>query len=84
MNSLAQHPEAGVEGARALGARNLLELPLSPCYNGCAFARRAVCVRGKDAHPMTETPNDDNPGFVANESEHCFACFRLICPGQTY
>lgn len=43
-----------------------------------------LCVRGKDAHPMTETPNDDNPGFVGSEPEHCFACFRFICPGQTY
>ena len=33
---------------------------------------------------MTETPNDDTPGFVAEEPEHCFACFRLIRPGQTY
>ena len=33
---------------------------------------------------MTETPNDDIPGFVAKEPEHCFACFRLIRPGQTY
>ena len=33
---------------------------------------------------MTDTPNDDKPGFVAKEPEHCFACFRLIRPGQTY
>jgi hypothetical protein len=33
---------------------------------------------------MTDTPNDDKPGFVAEEPEHCFACFRLILPGQTY
>ena len=33
---------------------------------------------------MTGTPNDDQPGFVAEEPEHCFACFRLIQPGQTY
>ena len=32
---------------------------------------------------MTGTPNDDQPGFVAKEPEHCFACFRLIRPGQT-
>jgi uncharacterized protein (UPF0261 family) len=33
---------------------------------------------------MTETPNDDNPGFIASTPEHCSACFRLIRPGQTY
>jgi hypothetical protein len=33
---------------------------------------------------MTETPNDDKPGFVAEEPVHCFTCFRLIRPGQTY
>ena len=33
---------------------------------------------------MTETPNDDKPGFVAEEPEHCFACCRLVRPGQTY
>ena len=33
---------------------------------------------------MTETPNDDHPGFVAQEPEHCSACFRLIRPGHTY
>jgi hypothetical protein len=24
------------------------------------------------------------PGFVAEEPEHCFVCYRLIRPGQTY
>jgi hypothetical protein len=33
---------------------------------------------------MTETPNDAKPGFVAKKPGHCFACFRLIRPGQTY
>jgi hypothetical protein len=33
---------------------------------------------------MTDTPTDDTPGFVAEEPEHCHACFRLIRPGQTY
>jgi hypothetical protein len=33
---------------------------------------------------MTETPDDDKPGFVAEEPVHCYACFRLIRPGQTY
>ena len=33
---------------------------------------------------MTHTPNDDQPGFVAEEPVHCYACFRLIRPGQTY
>jgi hypothetical protein len=33
---------------------------------------------------MTETPTDDRPGFVAEKPEHCFACFRLIRPGQIY
>ena len=33
---------------------------------------------------MTETPDDDRPGFVAEEPVHCYACFRLVRPGQTY
>ena len=33
---------------------------------------------------MTETPTDDQPGFVAEESGHCNACYRLIQPGQRY
>ena len=33
---------------------------------------------------MTDTPNDDKPGFVAEEPEHCFACFRLIHPDRIY
>ncbi len=33
---------------------------------------------------MTDTHDDDKPGFVAEEPEHCFACYRLIRPGQTY
>jgi hypothetical protein len=32
---------------------------------------------------MSDTPNDDQSGFVAEQPEHCFACFRLIHPGQT-
>jgi hypothetical protein len=33
---------------------------------------------------MTHTPTDDLPGFVAEESEHCHECYRLIRPGQRY
>jgi hypothetical protein len=33
---------------------------------------------------MTETPNGDKPGFVAEEPLHYYACFRLIRPGQSY
>jgi hypothetical protein len=33
---------------------------------------------------MTDTPTDDMPGFVAEEPEHCHACYRLIRPSQTY
>ena len=33
---------------------------------------------------MTVTPTDDRPGYVAERPEHCFACFRLIRPGDTY
>ena len=33
---------------------------------------------------MTDTPNSDKPGFVAEKPEHCHACFRLIRPGQIY
>ena len=27
---------------------------------------------------MSDIPNDDKPGFVAEKPEHCFACYRLI------
>jgi hypothetical protein len=33
---------------------------------------------------MTETPADDQPGFVAEEPEHCHDCYWLIRPGQGY
>ena len=33
---------------------------------------------------MSDIPNDDQSGFVAKKPEHCFACYRLIRPGQTY
>jgi hypothetical protein len=33
---------------------------------------------------MADTPIDDQPGFVAEEPEHCDACYRLIQPGQTH
>jgi hypothetical protein len=33
---------------------------------------------------MTDTPNDDQAGFVAKELERCHACYRLIHTGQTY
>jgi hypothetical protein len=32
---------------------------------------------------MTEIPTDDQPGFVAENPEHCHACYRLIQSGQT-
>jgi hypothetical protein len=28
--------------------------------------------------------SDDQPGFLAEQPEHCFACYRLIRPGRTY
>ena len=33
---------------------------------------------------MTETPNDDQPGFVVEKPERCHACYRFIQPGQKY
>ncbi len=33
---------------------------------------------------MTNTPTADQPGFVAEEPEHCDACYRLIRAGETY
>jgi hypothetical protein len=33
---------------------------------------------------VTHTHDDDKPGFVAEKPEHCFACYRLIRPGQIY
>ena len=31
-----------------------------------------------------DIPNGDEAGFVAEKPEHCFACYRLIRPGQIY
>lgn len=28
---------------------------------------------------MTESPSDDQPGFVAEKPEHCFACYLSWC-----
>jgi hypothetical protein len=50
-----------------------------PCVN----QGRDHCQE-KQAYAMTDTPTDDQPGFIAEEPEHCFACYRLIRPGQTY
>jgi hypothetical protein len=33
---------------------------------------------------MPDTPTDDQPGFVAEEPEHCHDCHRLIRAGQRY
>jgi hypothetical protein len=33
---------------------------------------------------MTETPTDDQPGFVAEEPKHCHDCYRPIRPGQRH
>ena len=33
---------------------------------------------------MSDIPNGDKPGFVVEKPEHCFACYRLIRPGQIY
>jgi hypothetical protein len=33
---------------------------------------------------MTDTPTDDQTGFIAKGLEHCHTCYRLIQPGQMY
>ena len=33
---------------------------------------------------MTDTPTDDQPGFAAEEPEHCHDCYRLIRRGERY
>jgi hypothetical protein len=33
---------------------------------------------------MSDIPNDDMPGFVAEKPEYCYAYYRLIHPGQIY
>jgi hypothetical protein len=33
---------------------------------------------------MTDTHTDYMPGFLAEEPEHCHACYRLVRPGPTY
>ena len=65
MNSLAQHPEAGVEGTWALGARNLLELP----YEGYAFGADIELSR-RDRWP-TGTAQAGNRG----EPHAWFVCY---------
>ena len=47
-----------------------------------ANKQRTHC-EGKGATAMSDIPNDDKPGFVAEKPEHCFACYRLIQPGET-
>jgi hypothetical protein len=32
---------------------------------------------------MSDIPNDDKPGFVAEKPEHCHACQQLVLRGQT-
>lgn len=32
---------------------------------------------------MSDSPGDDKLSFVAEQPEHCFACYRLVRPGQT-
>jgi hypothetical protein len=39
---------------------------------------------GKGATTMTESPTHAQPGFVAEEPEHCHDGYRLITPGETY
>jgi hypothetical protein len=39
---------------------------------------------GKGATATTKSPTDDEPGFAAEEPEHCHDCYRLIRPGQRY
>jgi len=46
--------------------------------------RAAEPLRGEGTTAVTHTHDDDKPGFVAEELEHCFACFRPIRPGQIY
>ena len=46
--------------------------------------RAAGLLLGEGANAVTHTRDDDKPGFVAEELEHCFACFRPIRPGQIY
>lgn len=36
------------------------------------------------AAAVTNIRTDDQPGFVAQKSEHRFACYCLFRPGQTY
>ena len=41
-------------------------------------------LRGERSQRDDRHPNEDQPGFVAEKPEHCFACYRLTRPGQTY
>lgn len=51
----------------------------SPAVCGIASANGQLYhCEGKGATAMTDIPNDDKPGFVADKPEHCFACYRLI------
>jgi hypothetical protein len=31
---------------------------------------------------MIETPTEDQPGFVAEDPQHCHGCYRLMRSGQ--
>jgi hypothetical protein len=56
-----------------------------------SLALQCPRVRGQRDHSeakgstaLTETPTKVQPGFVAQEPEHCHDCYRLIRPGQRY
>jgi hypothetical protein len=75
MRELAMFPQAGCghngDEADALDCCTVLRNNEQPNH-------REV----KGATAMTETLTDDQPGFVAEESEHCHACHRLIQHGR--
>jgi hypothetical protein len=48
------------------------------------ISRQWTHCEGKGATAVRDVLNEDKPGFVAEKPEHCFACYRLIRPGQTY
>ena len=67
----------------------LLDAEMRPQQKSCDVmasspSRRRDDCEERKATAMTEAPNDDKPGLVAEKPEHCHDCYRLIRPGERY
>jgi len=78
---LGQSSEEGIALLTSFGYNVNEARPPAMLRHPGANAQRSHC-EGKGATAVTH--DNDKPGFVAEEPGHCFACYRLIRPGQIY